>query len=163
MKFHPLVKAKESQVLAVRFGIDQWGFIRIHRGSDLGIWNVWTKHPVAIPDDISENPEKWFCHYLSPNQDDTEMINLGSLPFASDEEAWAPMCFVPPDFCNNHYRFYFRGMYRNGSKDDIEGIQPCERLTPAKLASRLRELCSDGRLVESPISPDSECSPIPGG
>ena len=157
MKAHPLSRAKEAQVLAVKFGMDQWGFIRILRGSALGIWNKWTTAPVEIPANITERPEKWFCHYLSPKTDDTEMIELGVLPFDSDEQLWAPPCFYPPDVFQNHYRIYFRGLFREANMNDVVSILRCERLEPVQLVERLRSLYSDGLLVQAPAPPISPC------
>lgn len=153
MKSHPLSRATEAQVLAVRFGVEQWGFVRIFRGSALGIWDKWATGPIAVPVKLEETPEKWFCHYLSPKVEETEVIEIGVLPFASDEQSWAPPCFYAPDIFQNHYRIYNRGMFRVASAEEVVGINPCERMAPAQLAERFRKLFTDGLLNQISNSP----------
>ena len=122
------------------------------RGATLGIWDVCSGIPNRPHTGSSLKPEKWFFAFLSPKTDETEMVPLGSMPFESVDDVWAPPCYIPPDVIDNRYRIYYRGMFRDAQKGDVEGLVPCKRLTPALLVQKLQELWNAGSLRMEPGS-----------
>ena len=103
----------------------------------------------SLPKEIDwKNPPiGWVLTSFAPDKDMTEAKNLGTIPFASQESAWGPPCFYPPDVIENCYKIHKRGMiWKTTEAKDVEGMRLCRTVTPAQLAEFLRERLAAGEL-----------------
>jgi len=101
-------------------------------------------HTLSV--DWNNPPLGWYFKCFAPNDDQTEAISLGNVPFASAEAEWGPPCFEPPNPFKNIYRIRHLGTFRKATKEETVGMAQCIRLTPAKLQRFLLERLQAGDL-----------------
>ena len=145
---HPFSQAPAGTVFAIAISPGFWGFLRFFRGLSMGVQSIVGRSPQLPPGfDWNNQPISWVFFSFAPDDDKTEAIPLGLVAFESDEAAWAPPCFYPPDVIENCYRIHERGMVKKPcDQKDVAGMRECQRVTPAQLAAFLRARLSAGEL-----------------
>ena len=96
--------------------------------------------------DWNNPPGGWVFYSFAPDNDLTETVLLGNVPFANADAEWAPPCFNPPDIIDNCYKVHFRGTLRRATKEETSDMAQCITLTPSKLQAFLLEKLHKGEL-----------------
>jgi hypothetical protein len=133
MRKHPLAGAKQGKVFGIDLGNGSYGYLRIFRGSSLGVLPIITDKLFGNVEPLRDLTPESFFFFAAPPDDPTEMTLIGEIPFPDQEHAEPPPCFSAPDKFQSHYRIYHRGIYREGTEADVAGMAPCRRASPAKL------------------------------
>jgi len=145
-RHHPFYQAPSGNVFAIKITKDKWGFVRFYRGLAMFV--------LSLVEDSSEKPEidwnnppgGWVFYSFAPDNDLTETVLLGNVPFANADAEWAPPCFNPPDIIDNCYKVHFRGTLRRATKEETSDMAQCITLTPSKLQAFLLEKLHKGEL-----------------
>jgi len=133
VKKHPLAGAKEGKIFALEVAQNLYGYVRIYRGSSLGLLPVTTEHLLESVEALRGIEAKWFFFFAAPPDDATQMFPLGNISFDHPEEAEPPPCYDPPDAFQGYYRIYQHGMFRRAEQAEVGNLERCKGTSPAKL------------------------------
>jgi hypothetical protein len=133
MKKHPLLNAKKGEVYSVFLNQKSFCYVRIFRGSSLGVIPVITEALLSEFSPLRSVPPKWFFIYMAPNEDPTDMVRIGEYPLEGPDDAWPPPCYWPPSIIHSDYIIEHQGMRRSATKEETIGMSRCTRITPAEL------------------------------
>ena len=146
MRNHPFFQAPPGEVYAISITPEKWGFVRFFRGNAMAVLSIVGTAP-EMPRVNWENPPiGWIFSSFAPRSDTTQVLRLGIVAFSHEDCEWAPPCFVPPDPVDNCYKIHHKSTIRRASVEEVQGMRPCRRITPAQLAEFLREKLKAGGL-----------------
>ena|ERR1043166_3268796 len=146
MKNHPLFQPPVGAVYAIAIMPEKWGFIRFFRGNVMAVLSIVRDTPEMPDVDWKNPPVGWIFSSFAPKNDMTQVLRLGIVAFPDENSEWAPPCFVPPDPIDNCYKIHHKSIIRRASAEEVQGMSPCRRVTPAELAEYLRERLKAGEL-----------------
>jgi hypothetical protein len=90
VKNHSFFRAPAGAVFAIAIAQGKWGFARFFRGRAMAILSVVGSAP-QLPDlDWKRVPVGWVFFSFAPNNDTTEVVALGLIPFDDEASEWAP-------------------------------------------------------------------------
>jgi hypothetical protein len=146
IRSHPFFQAPTGAVYAIAITPTKWGFVRFFRGNAVGALSIASDTPEMPTVNWGNPPVRWIFSSFAPRNDLTQVLRLGIVAFPDENSEWAPPCFVPPDPIDNCYKIHYKSSIRRASVEEIEGMQPCRKFTPAQMAEFLREKLNAGEL-----------------
>ncbi len=148
MRRHPFFQAPAGAVFAIAIAPGKWGYVRFFRGCSMAVLSLVGSSPQMPNINWVKPPVGWNFFSFAPNQDKTEAIKLGLVPFPNEVAEWSPPCFVPPDVIDNCHKIHDKFGIRRATEAEIQGMNHCRTVTPTKLAEFLLDRLQAGELHE---------------
>ena len=146
IKRHPFSQAPAGTVFAIAITPEKWGFVRFFNGLGMNVLPLVGNNPEMPKIDWKNPPFGWFMFSFAPNDDKTEAVKVGMIPFPDEDSECPPPCYYPPDIADKSYRIYEKGEVRDATKSEVQGMTQHVRVTPERLAEFLREKLKNGEL-----------------
>ena len=159
-RHHPLWQAPVGSVFAIQIRKNKWGYVRFFRGRKIAVLTLVSDTPV-MPDGIDwKNPPiGWLLISFGRDNDTTQAVLLGNVPFPNFDEEWGPAYVDPrPSWDKNpkaqFYGIHHLGRFWHGTKEEAAVLPEVPRVTPAKLQAFLRKKLRNGELKKvDPVAP----------
>lgn len=145
MRGHAIERSQPGDVYAIGLDEELFGYVRILQAGALGVLPVVSTGLLTDPARLADERPRWHFEFEADLDDPTEVLRLGHLPFASEEEAWAPPRFNPPSPLDGQPRILVRGVRRQATQAQIAGLPRQEYTHPERLRAFLREHRSELR------------------
>jgi hypothetical protein len=132
-----MFQAKAGDVFAVRIDAASWGIVRFYRGLQMCVPRYVLRVPgLPAVDWLQAQSDCWHFFSFAPDDDRTEAVHIGVVPFSDTEKEWGPPVYDPPDAIQNCFVIHHRGgMIKTKNPKDIAGMSQSVRITPARLSA----------------------------
>ena len=159
-RHHPLWQAPVGSVFAIQIRKNKWGFVRFFHGLKMAVLSLVSNAPL-MPDGIDwKNPPiGWLLISFATDNDPTEAVPLGIVPFPNLEAEWGPAYVDPwpswqPRKKSRFYGIHHLGRFWHGTKEEAAKLPEIPRVTPAELQVFLRKKLRNGELKRvDPVAP----------
>ena len=149
---HPLYEAKPGEFYAIELPDGSFGYVRIHRGSALGVLPARSTHLLTSTAQLLTCEPQHYFEFMAPNDDSTRMVRIGSRHFfdpADFSTGFAPPRWIAPSIFKGFYQILERGERRRAEQAETIGLQRRETVTPTKLRDFVVTLQPELHLLES--------------